>query len=320
MYKWLKMGRVFDPRTVEKRPWMKEFAQSPSVVFFENHLRVYFCCRPLPDANGMYKSYIGYVDFDKNNVSKIIRVSENPVVQHGGLGSFDEFGTYPVSAIRDGDEIRIYYSSFARCESVPFNAAVGVATSKDNGETFSKIGQGPVLSYSYNEPFVLGSPRIRKFNGKWYLWYVSGQKYVKAENRAEPVYKIRMAVSDDGLNWKKIGVNLLSDVLEENECQASPDVTFANGKYHMFFSFRYNLDFKKVGRGYRFGYAHSTDLLNWERDDMRAGMDVSAEGWDSETVSYGHLFMLKGDTFMFYQGNEMGRYGFGLAKLDGKLN
>ena len=30
--------------------------------------------------------------------------------------------------------------------------------------TFTKLGNGPVLSYSPDEPFVLGSPKIRRFN------------------------------------------------------------------------------------------------------------------------------------------------------------
>ncbi len=33
-------------------------------------------------------------------------------------------------------------------------------------------------------------------------------------------------------------------------------------------------------------------------------------------VSYPHVFVLDGETYMLYQGNEMGRTGFGLARLE----
>ena len=67
------------------------------------------------------------------------------------------------------------------------------------------------------------------------------------------------------------------------------------------------------------GYAYSTDLINWTRDDTRVGITLSKEGWDSEMVAYPHVFELDGNIYMMYIGNEVGRYGFGLAKLIGDL-
>ncbi len=71
--------------------------------------------------------------------------------------------------------------------------------------------------------------------------------------------------------------------------------------------------------GYRIGYASSTNLIDWVRDDAKAGIDVSEEGWDAEMISYPHVFELDGKTYLAYLGNEVGRNGFGLAVLDGRL-
>jgi hypothetical protein len=125
-----------------------------------------------------------------------------------------------------------------------------------------------------------------------------------------------MASSPDGIVWTKHGRDLISSRLGEDECQASPEVFFLHGKYHMLFSFRHALDFKNRERGYRIGYASSEDMVNWNRDDTRAGIDVSKEGWDSEMVSYPHLLELDGKAYLFYQGNQIGRFGFGVAKLE----
>ncbi|HMJ47110.1 MAG TPA: hypothetical protein VK498_07250, partial [Ferruginibacter sp.] len=69
-------------------------------------------------------------------------------------------------------------------------------------------------------------------------------------------------------------------------------------------------------RGYRIGYAASDDLLNWKRDDNAAGITVSESGWDAESISYPCVFELDDEIYMIYQGNEIGRNGFGLAKLE----
>lgn len=315
MFEWKKLGRVFNPVEVQSKSWLKEFAQAPSVMIFNQFIRVYFSCRPPADKNGQYVSYSAYVDLNRNNLFDILRVSDSPILKLGDLGTFDEFGTYPVSVIKCGEEFRAYYAGWTRCESVPFNVAIGIAESKDNGETFEKLGPGPVLSYSVNEPFILSGPKIRRFNNKWYLFYIAGKSWVMDNDRPEPIYRIRMAISDDGLEWVKMDKDLIETRIEENEAQASPDVFYYNGKYHMFFCYRYSINYRGHENGYRIGYASSDDLVNWTRDDSKAGIEVSAEGWDSEMISYPHVFELDNTLYMFYLGNQVGRYGFGLAEL-----
>lgn len=319
MFTWKKLGKVFSPQAIADRPWLKEFAQAPASLIFDDFVRIYFSCRPPADANGQYVSYSAYVDLDRHNLFNIRSVSEHPILSLGATGEFDEFGTYPVSVIRAGDEVRAYYAGWTRCESVPFNVAIGCAISHDDGKAFTKLGTGPILSYSPEEPFVLSGPKIRRFGDTWYLWYIAGRKWKKVDGRAEPVYKIRMATSSDGLNWAKLNKDLIESRIEEDEAQASPDVFYANGRYHMFFCYRYSSHYRGKQNGYRIGYAWSTNLTDWTREDEKAGITVSEEGWDAEMVSYPHVFELDGKTYLAYLGDQVGRYGFGLAELDGTL-
>src|SRR5271165_2084608 len=300
MFRWRKLGKVFTPQGVNGRPWIKEFAQAPSALVQDENLRIYFSCRPAADENGQYISYSAFVDLNRFDLLSPGTVADQPILQLGGLGEFDEFGTYPVSVIQDQDAVRAYYAGWTRCESVPFNVAIGVAISHDGGRSFKKLGRGPVLSYSPDEPFVVSGPKIRRFGSLWYLWYIAGRKWIMADGRAEPVYKIRMAVSQDGIHWTKLNKDLISPRLEEDEAQASPDVFQANGQYHMFFCYRYSTGYRGKERGYRIGYASSSNLVDWVRDDGKAGIDVSNEGWDSEMVSYPHLFEMDGKIYMAY--------------------
>ena len=319
MFHWRKLGRVFDPKDALGRPWLQAFAQAPATLLMNDAVRVYFSCRPQADAKGQYVSYSAYIDLDRLNLFNVRDIAAEPILSLGGLGEFDEFGTYPVSVIQDGALVRAYYAGWTRCESVPFNVAIGGAVSHDGGRTFTKLGNGPILSYTPDEPFVLSGPKIRRFGGRFYLFYIAGRKWKQADGRPEPVYKIRMAMSDDGITWRKLGRDLIDSRIEEDEAQASPDVFLANGTYHMFFCYRYSSGFRGKQKGYRIGYASSTNLLDWVRNDAKAGIDVSEEGWDSEMISYPHVFELDGNTYLAYLGNQVGRHGFGLAVLEGKL-
>jgi predicted GH43/DUF377 family glycosyl hydrolase len=319
VFKWKKLGKVFDPTTVINRVWLHEYAQAPATLIFDDFVRVYFSCRPKKDENGQYVSYSAYVDLNRKNLFKVLRIAEKPILSLGSRGCFDEFGTYPFSVIRMGGEVWGYYGGWTRCSSVPFIVQIGVARSKDDGKTFQRIGEGPILSISPDEPSGLGSPKIRKFNGKYYLFYVATNKWVVVNGKPEISHKIRMAISDNGLNWVKYNQDLIPDSWGEYESQASPGVFWANDKYHMFFDGWVPTSFRQT-KIRKIGYAYSRDLVNWIRDDSKAGIDISErDSFDNEMVAYPHVFELDGKIYMLYLGNEVGRYGFGLAELEGEL-
>lgn len=314
---WTKLGKVFDPGE-HRTEWMQEFAQGPCVLEFDDFIRIYFSCRPRPDENKQYVSYSAFTDFSRDSKFTLLRVADRPILRLGDTGTFDEFGTYPVSVIREGKEVIAYYAGWTRCESVPFNVAIGRAVSHDTGKTFIRSGNGPVLSFDPEEPFVLSGPKIRKYNGRYYLWYIAGREWIKDNGRPEPVYKIRMASSYDGFSWQREHRDIITSKIDD-EAQASPDVFYKNGRYHMFFCYRFGTGYRGKERGYRIGYAWSEDLLHWIRDDERAGIDVSDEGWDSEMLSYPHLWENNGTIYLFYLGNSVGREGFGVARLENQL-
>src|SRR5687768_11597995 len=101
MFSWKKIGRIFNPQDIAGREWLHEFAQAPSVLVYDEFVRIYFSCRPRPDAKGYYTSYTAFADFDKSHNFKLLQVATRPVLELGSVGTFDEFGTYPLSVIRD---------------------------------------------------------------------------------------------------------------------------------------------------------------------------------------------------------------------------
>jgi hypothetical protein len=315
--RWHKVGKIFDPADHTLVNNCVEFAQSPQALVLDDRVRVYFSTREHDDV-GKYLSHVAYVDYSRD-MKVLLEVSDHVVLPLGGLGCFDEHGIFPINVFDDSDRVLAYTTGWNRKVSVSVDASIGLAISHDKGETFERFGTGPVLSASLHEPFLVADAFVQRFQEKYHMWYIYGTRWQQFEDQDQPdrVYKIAHATSVDGISWNRDGRLIISDRLNENECQALPTVIYVDGRYHMYFCYRQADGFRKdTNRGYRIGYAYSTDLENWIRDDALAGIDLSEEGWDCEMQCYPHVFECDGQVFLLYNGNEFGRHGFGLAVLE----
>ncbi len=315
--KWKKLGKIFNPKEHSLPNDCYEFAQSPQALVLNDFVRIYFSTRS-KDETGKYLSHVAFVDFDKD-LKKILNVSSKEVIELGDLGCFDEHGIFPINVIKDKEKILAYTTGWNRRVSVSNDASIGLAVSHNNGLTFQKIGRGPVLTSSLHEPFLVADAFVSVYDGVYHMWYIFGTKWIDdvSENCPQRVYKIAHATSGDGITWQRDSKPIISDKLNENECQALPTVLYFNGKYHMFFCYRQAIGFRKnKENSYRIGYAYSTDLITWVRDDTKVGIDVSEGSWDSDMQCYPHLFNCDGKIYLLYNGNEFGRWGFGIAILE----
>jgi hypothetical protein len=315
--KWKKLGKIFDPTEHLLQNNCVEFAQSPQALVLDDRVRVYFSTRER-DNPGKYLSHVAFADFSRD-MKNLLGVSQQSVLALGGLGCFDEHGIFPINLLKDGSRVMAYTTGWNRKVSVSADASIGLAISHDNGKTFQRYGSGPLLTASLMEPFLVADAFVKQYADTYHMWYIYGTKWQKFNENEPPdrVYKIAHAISPDGIQWQRNGRQIISDKLNAEECQALPTVIFLEGFYHMYFCYRQAYGFRQdSSRGYRIGYAYSTDLENWTRDDNLAGIDISAGGWDSQMQCYPHVFECDGKAYLIYNGNEFGRWGFGLAVLE----
>jgi hypothetical protein len=317
--KWHKLGLIFDPTQHALPNGCVEFAQSPQALVCGDFVRVYFSTRARDPHNGKFLSHIAFVDFHKN-LRDIIRVSNHTVIPLGGLGCFDEHGIFPMSVLRHGDQVLGYTCGWNRRVSVSVDTAIGLAISHDGGLTFRRTGDGPVLSASLHEPFLVGDGFVRIIGGVFHMWYIFGTEWRRYAPAAPPdrTYKIGHAVSADGIRWtKEEARRIIPDRLGEDEAQALPSVCTIDGVHHLFFCYRQSSDFRtNAANAYRIGHARSTDLAQWTRDDDHPRLAPTPGGWDSDMQCYPHAFECDGEFYLLYNGNEFGRRGFGLARLE----
>ncbi len=316
--KWRKRGLLFEPDRHGLPDGCTAFAQSPQALVFDDFVRVYFSTRQRED-DGKYLSHVSFVDVDKE-MTRILRTALSPVIGPGDLGCFDEHGIFPMNVVRHDGSVLGFTCGWSRRVSVSVETSIGLAVSRDEGLTFERVGRGPIVAATRDEPFLVGDPCVMITRDLWHMWYIYGTSWMDTGPVETParVYKIAHATSADGVSWQRDARAVIADKLGADECQALPTVLEGEGIHHMWFCYRQATDFRvNRNRSYRIGYASSGDMRNWTRNDAAGGLDVSESGWDSDMVCYPHVFRCDEKVYMLYNGNEFGRHGFGVAVLDG---
>ncbi|MEP6604490.1 MAG: hypothetical protein ABJA60_00055 [Nitrosospira sp.] len=288
--------------------------QGPVAAILNETIRVYFAAR---DING--KSYAAYLDVNKVDPQKLLYLHEQSIMPPGPLGTFDDDGQMPACAVPVDDKLWLYYSGWNRRVTIPCHNTTGLAISCDNGKSFQRAFDGPILERTPYEPYMAVTPWVMRESNIWRMWYVSGLSWQNVGGLLEPVYGIKYAESTDGIGWHR--PNLLA-VSQHHAMQAMarPTVIHQGDKYHMWFCHRDSLDFRDGKGSYRIGYAYSKDGVVWQRDDKLAGIEPSDEGWDSKMLCYPYVIEVDGVLIMFYNGNSFGQTGIGCAVWEGTLS
>jgi hypothetical protein len=310
----MKVGHVYEAN--KESDFAYSHGKSRAIVAIDDFVRAYTICYGKPTNNGLISSRTYYVDLDRQNITKIVGRSVSPILDLGGLGEFDEHGVMGECVVRRGDELWMYYDGWSRKSSVPYDWSIGLAISRDGGNTYKKHGRGPILGPSPEEPFLFASPFVLPLEGdKWHMWYLGGDGW-KLDESGKPyaVYTLKHATSSDGISWARESAPCVKSVLDE-ECQAGPTVFSMNGVHHMIFSYRSGKRNGSRSQGYRLGHAVSTDLLQWERMDESILIEEKKGAWDSEMMCYPQVVEIDKRVYLFYSGNDYGRAGFGVAEL-----
>jgi len=174
--------------------------------------------------------------------------------------------------IKDDDNYKLWYQGINND-----HWSIGYATSIDN-ITWQRNLE-PVL-FGQNEGSIIETdvvePSVLK-EDSYLMWYHS-------LNSNTGQSKIRMATSDDGINWIKSPNPVLEGTNPWEEAGISdPSVIYHDGKYRMFYGGIGNPSFWQIG------YAESTDGINWEKPF-------------SNPLSLPHLGHFNGPSAAFYDG------------------
>lgn len=301
--KLIKQGIILQPDT--SKWWSKHYAAVPTPTFQEeaNKIRIYYSSSDV-ERNGR----IFYVDVSADDPKKIIHHHEQPSLDLGEPGTFDDSGVSPSCILIEDEKIFLYFIGFQRCEKVPYMLFPGLAIG--DGNTFHRISPSPIIDRTSNLFLSAAAPFVLKEQDIFKMWLWIGKQWLTVNGKKYLSANIGYAESSDGLHWNLINDHCIVPDLQNEFSLGRPWVIREKNRYRMWYSVRY------IDKLYRIGYAESADGLNWTRKDSEVGIDVSHSGWDSEMICYPSVIKVKDRTYMFYNGNRNGETGFGYALLE----
>jgi hypothetical protein len=253
-----------------------------------------------------------YVDVSASDPKKVLSISSRPLMDIGVKGAFDDNGLMVTSVVQTkSGELLMYYAGFEICTQIRYRILSGLALSRDGGESFKRYSNAPILDRTNHELYFRGGPFTLLDEGIFKLWYVAGSTWVNLNGKDMPVYDLRYQESVDGVHWGDRGKLSMAISGEDEHGFGRPWVVKReSNKYQMFYSIR-----RRSFGAYRLGYAESNDGVCWERKDIEMGLDVSSDGFDSNAIMYSAVISVDGKIYCFYNGNNFGENGFGVAEL-----
>lgn len=206
-------------------------------------------------------------------------------------------------------KLYLYYVGFQHVQKVKFYAFSGLAISEDNGQTFDRYSEVPVLDRSQKGRYGRCIHTVLHEDGIFKCYYAVINDWKIIHNVPYPIYNIWYTTSTDGIHFSREDTHLCVDVQGSEYRIGRPKVYRTQKGYEMY----YTRDL--VPKDYVVGYATSPDGENWVRQDEQAGIYKSESGWDSEMACYPVKLTSKEKTYLFYNGNGMGKTGVGYARL-----
>lgn len=293
--KWRKLGLIY--AQTAHGPYLATHATNPLPIQMDSDVfRIFYSSR-----DSYNRSSIGAIDYNMRRLR---------VKSQLGLQVRHKAGSYYSDGISVGD----YYYSNGSCYILFMGWQVSsekhwtgsIGRIKVSPDFELQVEDAPFVTIDDFDAVSLSYPCILK-KEQFYMYY--GSTYTWNAGNDEMIHVINCAVSENGEQWKKLG---LAIPFELNVAQAFSRPTVVCDKiFRMWYSYRGG-----DGKLYRIGYAESKDGIAWERKDYDVGIDVSGYGWDSEMICYPYVFDHEGERYMLYNGNGYGKTGFGLAILE----
>ncbi len=292
--------------------WDVDTFMTPHAMLVNNEvIRIYGGVR---DNSGI--SRITYIDVSAQNPGKIVNIADKVILDIGEPGCFDDNGVILGDVIKVNNKLYMYYVGFQHVQKVKFFAFSGLAISENQGETFYRYSQTPILDRSNTGRFGRCIHTVLYENNIFKCFYavINDWKYIN--NIPYPVYDIWYTESGDGMVFPK-GDNCFCVGTKGNEYRIGrPKVYYNNGLYEMYYTrdlVYYTRDL--VSKEYITGYAESEDGIHWVRKDDCLNLYKPDKGFDSEMACYPVKLETKYGTYIFYNGNGMGKTGVGYAKI-----
>lgn len=303
---WEKLGRVYCPDGTSD--WAKIGFMTPvPLQVSQDVIRVFGGLR---DAGGI--SRIGWIDVARDDPTRVLDVAETPCLDLGAPGMFDDNGVIlgDLIAMPNG-RLRMYYVGFQLVQKAKFLAYTGVAESKDGGHSFTRLQPTPVLDRAPNALFINALHSIAAIDGGYRAWISCGTHWQHIAGKDYPQYNCWTLTSPDGIRFDMTTATPTLDVRGDEYRIGRPRANrLPDGSWEM----RVSTD--TLSKQYACHLARSDDGVTWDRSDHVELPRGGAGDWDGDMTCYpARIDTDHGESYLFFNGNNMGETGVGVAVL-----
>ncbi len=307
-YTWIKKGLIYKPENEQE--WWATNAMAPTPILYdENTIRVYVGAW---DKNGI--SRISYIDVDSNNPSIVKKVANKFVLDLGNDGCFDDNGVFPAHAYKHPDgRVFLYYTGFQKLHKIAFSNFSGLAISYDNGNTFERVSQAPIMDRADEGLFTRAGTSTIYEDGIFKCCYSVGSGWYNIAGKDRPIYEVNYIESENGIDFAKKGQTAVKVDLSREHGLGRPQIVKLFNQTMVFYT-RRTLDFK-----YFIGCSIKKDNI-WIRCDewLETIKHGSINEFDEHMIYFPAVIDTGHKIFLFYVGNGYGKEGFGYAELTKK--
>lgn len=298
--KFEKKGLIYCPDG--KKGWDVWGFMTPHAMLIGDFIRIWGGIR---DEKGV--SRISYIDVSADNPSEVLAMAEEPALDIGKPGCFDDNGMILGDVIQKDGKLFLYYVGFQHVEKVKFYAFSGVAISNDMGKHFVRHSEVPIMDRTNTGRYGRCIHTVLPDNGIYKVFYAVINDWEYINHIPYPIYDIWCTESEDGVNIPRIDDKLCVTTNKDEYRIGRPKVYKTETGYEMF----YTRDF--ISKDYVIGNAESNNGFDWDRIDDKDFIPKSELGWDSEMTCYPVKLTYKNKEYIFYNGNGMGKSGIGYA-------
>ncbi|MDU8909785.1 hypothetical protein [Aestuariicoccus sp. MJ-SS9] len=257
-----------------------------------------------------------FADLDPTRAMRVLDCGEVIDSSGAGQGDYDADGIGP-SCVFQTDAGLTMAATGLRLRMPAYDAGIGFLRSDDDGRSWRRC---PEIAPFYGPSphlFAVGAD-IQRIGGRYHMWFAQGAGWREdVKPYPEPTYQIGHATSDDGTAWVADPAPAIAFASPEETGITRPCVRLAAEGYEMWYCTRRKYDPKRPElRRYRIGYATSSDLVHWRRQDAahRFAPPPAPGDFDGQMQCYPTVAATPGRTVMFYCGDGYGRGGVGYAE------
>lgn len=300
---WRDLGVVFAVHG--QRPWMMSHGYVPTACVLNDRIRVFAAF--WDDAR---IGRIGFVDLCRDDPTRVIGYAQEPVLDVGAPGTFDEHGVTPMSLVRDGDTLRLYYAGWQRIVSLRYLIFTGLAISRDDGRHFTRLSDVPVLDRVAGHHLVR-SGFITRDGDVWKAWLAQSDGVIEVVGKPTPSYGLGYLESSDGVSWPATAAPCLTTGCDGIFGYGRSAIWREAGLYHAMLSVRRR-------DGYRIEHATAVDGVTWStpRSDGYALTPCHTGDAQTETM-FPSVARVADELHAFYNGDAFGRAGIRCASWVG---